>query len=76
MWLSWLEHQLDNRKITGLIPGQGTGPGCGFGPLLRCVWEVTNQYVSLTLVFLSLSFSLHSPLSNKEINILMVKLGH
>ena len=30
---SWIEHQTANRKVTGLIPSQGTRLGCGPGPV-------------------------------------------
>ena len=30
VWLSWLECHPIVHKVTGLIPGQGTHPGCGF----------------------------------------------
>ena len=32
VWLSWLEHCPVNQKFAGLMPGQGTCLGCGFGP--------------------------------------------
>ena len=58
-------HSPTKRKVTGLIPSQGTCLGCGSGPWLGCLREAT-----LTLMFLSLSFSLPSPLykTNKQTN--------
>ena len=46
------------QKAAGLIPGQGTRLGCGFGPQLRCVQETT-----------SLSFPLPPLLSKKKLNL-------
>ena len=28
----WIEHHPGNHRVTGLIPSQGTGLGCGPGP--------------------------------------------
>ena len=53
-------------KGHGFNPGQGTCRCCGFGPQSRCVWEATDQCFFLTLIFLSLAFSLPPLLS--EIN--------
>ena len=55
-------------KVPALIPCQGTCLGCGFGPWLGHVHEAIYRCFSLTLMFLSLSFSLPSPLSRKKIN--------
>ena len=49
-------HCPENRKVTSLIPSQGTCLGCGFGPQLGRVQEATNQCFSLTVMFLYLSF--------------------
>ena len=48
------------RKVTGLIPGQGTCLGCGFGPQLE--WHTRGN----RLTSLSLSFSLPFPFSKKR----------
>ena len=34
--VQWTECWPVNRKVIGLIPGQGTCLGCGPGPQLRC----------------------------------------
>ena len=65
--LSWLERCPTHAKVVGLIPGQGTYLGCRFDPWPKPVSGATEQCFSLTLMFLSLSFSL--PLSLKQINI-------
>ena len=39
-----------NRKVAGLIPSQGTYPGCGFVPQFRGIQEATNQCFSLSLL--------------------------
>ena len=54
-----IEHQPTNLKVAGLIPNQGTCLGCGPGPWLGDMRG--NQ-----LMFLSLSFSLLSPLSKNK----------
>ena len=43
-------------KAMGLIPGQGTYPGCGLNPRLGHVWE-GNQSMFLSHIDISLSFS-------------------
>ena len=48
-------------KVTGLIPGQGTCPGCGFDPQLGYVQE-GNQSMFLSYINISLSFSLSQSL--------------
>ena len=53
----WVERQPANQSITGLIPSQGTYLGCRPGPHWGGAQETT------TLMFLSFSFSLPSPLS-------------
>ena len=70
-WLSFLEHCPVHLKVTGSIPGQGTYLGCKFDPQSGCIWEATNRYFSLTLMFLSLSLSLPSSFSkiNKDISL-------
>ena len=55
-----------NWKVTRLIPGQGTRLGFGPGLQLGRMQEATDQYFSCTLMFLSLSFSLFSPLSKNK----------
>ena len=37
-----------HQKVMGLIPGQGTYPGCGFNPQLEQVLE-SSQLMSLSL---------------------------
>ena len=54
----WIEHWPVNRKVTGSIPSQGTGLLAG-GPSER------QPCMSLTLMFLSLSFSLPHRTSKK-----------
>lgn len=39
----------DGWSITGLTPGQGTYPGCGFHLWREHIWEVTDQCFSLSL---------------------------
>ena len=56
----WIEHQPANQSVTGLIPSQGTCLGCRPGPS----WGCTRG--KHTLMFLSLSFSLPSPLSKNK----------
>ena len=55
------------------FPGQGTGLGCGFGAQLGHMKEATNQCFSLTSIFLSLSFSLPSPLYRINKNFFLKK---
>ena len=64
----WIEHQPVNQKVAGLIPCQSTCLGCGPGPWLGA-WERQTINVSPTLMFLSPSFSLPSPLSKRKKNI-------
>ena len=45
---------------------QGMCLGCRFSPLTGCVEEATDRYFSLTSMFLSISFSLPSPLSKNK----------
>ena len=54
------------RKFTGSIPSQGTHLSCGFSNRSGCIQEETDECFSLTLMFLSLSFSLLSPLSKNK----------
>ena len=54
-------HRSAKQKVAGSIPGQGPCLGCGFGPRLGHIQEATDQYLSLTSMFLSPSFSLPSP---------------
>ena len=58
-WVALLVGVLScTQKFVGLIPGQGTYLGCEFGPFLGHVWEAMDQCFFLTMMFLSLSFSL------------------
>ena len=50
-WLSRLDLCPVDQTVKGLIPGQGTYPGCGFSPPWGHVREVTNQCLSLFLSF-------------------------
>ena len=64
-WVSRLEHPLAHQKTGGLIPGQGTPPGCRFNPkqdACRGNW----------LMFLSLPLCL--PLSLKSINVSLCEI--
>ena len=57
-----VERQPVNQKVTGLIPGQGAGLGCGPDPQLgACERQPIN--VSLTHCCFSPSFSLPSSLN-------------
>ena len=52
-----------DRKLMGLIPGQGTFPGCGFNPRSGHIPESTSECVNkwdnkLMFLFLSLPSSL------------------
>ena len=63
-----VEHHPTKRKVTSGISHQGTCLGSRFGPQSGRVQEATSQCFSLTLLFLSLSFSLPSLFSkNKEV---------
>ena len=62
----WIEHWLANRKATGLIPSQGTCLGGGARSPFGGVREATDRCFSRTSMFLSLSFSLPSPLSKSK----------
>ena len=66
----WIEHRPVNQKVTGSIPSQGTCLGCGLVPQLKACKRQPRALplahsMSPTLMFLSLSFSLSSPLSKK-----------
>ena len=65
-WLNWLPtvHKWKSHRFDS---GQGTCPGCGFGPWSGRVQKATNQCISLTSTFLFLSFSLPSLLSGIHI---------
>ena len=56
-----------HRPIKQPFPGQGTCLGYGFSTKSGCIQEVTNQ------MFLSLSFSLPSPLPKNAINKILKK---
>ena len=47
-------HPID-QKFVGLIPGLGTYPGCTFDSSSGHISQEGSQYLSLTLMFLSLS---------------------
>ena len=55
VWLSWLEHCPINWNVTGLIPSQGTCPGCHFSPQPGHVWEGNH---SMTISHIDVSVSL------------------
>ena len=59
----WFKHQPVNQKVTSSIPSQGTCPGCEV-PSWGCAKG--NQQTPLAPIFLSLSFSLPSPLSKNK----------
>ena len=63
----WVEHQPANQKVTSLILGQGSCLGCRPGPSWGHVRGSQSMFLSHTSMFLSLSFSLPSPLSKKKI---------
>ena len=54
------EHRPVNQRVTSSIPSQGTCLGCGLGP------SRGNRRGNQTLMFLSLSFYLPSPLSKNK----------
>ena len=56
----WIECRPANHRAAGWIPSQGTCLGCGPGSLVR------GMRGNHTLMFLSLSFSLPSPLSRNK----------
>ena len=56
----WIEHQPVNQRVTGSIPSHSTCLVCGHIPIWGCVRG------NHTLMFLSLSFSLPSPLSKNK----------
>ena len=60
VWLSRLEYLPVNKNVVGLIPGQGTGLGCGspIGALMRGNWSMFLSFA------LSLSPSLLLPLKS------------
>ena len=60
----WIEHLPENRKVAGLISGQGTGLGFGPGPQLGAC-ERQPIDVSLTHQHFSPSLSPSLPLSSK-----------
>ena len=54
-WFNWLEYRPGQPKDVGLIPGQGSGLGCGFSPHSGCRQEATDRCFSPSLSpFLSL----------------------
>ena len=63
VWLSRFGYHPANWKVTGSIPGQGTCLGCRFSPRLGHMWKVIDWCFPITSTFLSLSFSLPSPIS-------------
>ena len=60
----WIEHRPVKQRVAGLIPSQGTCLGCGPGPR----WGVCVRG-NHTLMFLSLSVFLPSPLSKNKQNL-------
>ena len=63
----WFELWPVNWKVTGLIPPQGTCLSYRPGPQLPAgMPEATDWCISQMLLFLSLSFSLPSPLSKSK----------
>ena len=62
----WVGGFPTNWKIAGLIHGQGTGQGCRARSPVGGVQEAAAQCSSYTSMFLSLSFSLPSPLSKNK----------
>ena len=63
----WVECRSVNQKVTGSIPSQDTCLGCGPGLQLgACKRQPINVSFSHTSAFLSLSFSLPSPLSKNK----------
>ena len=58
MWFRWLGVVQQSKKVAGSNLSQGTCLGCGLVPNRCVVQEATDQFFSLTLMFLSLSFSL------------------
>ena len=65
----WIERQPMNQRVTGSIPSQGTCLGCKPG-----LWWGMVVSGNHTLMFLSLSFSLPSPLSKNKINTIFNKI--
>ena len=59
----WIEFRPENKRVTGLIPTQGTCLGCGPGAQLG---TRKRQPFSHTSMLLSLSFSLSSPLPKNK----------
>ena len=59
-------HHPSKWKFTGSNPSQGTCMGCRFSPWSGHIREATGQCLSLTLMFLSHTFSLPSPLSENK----------
>ena len=57
-WLSWVECHPVHQKAENVIPSHCTHLGCGFGPWSGRIQNAADQCFSLTLMFLSLSFSL------------------
>ena len=58
----WIERPPSNQRVAGSIPSQGTCLGCRPGP------SEGHMRGNHTLMFLSFSFSLPSPLSKNKIN--------
>ena len=57
-----------NQKVAGSISSQGTCLGFSPGSPVGGVQEAINQCISCALMFLSLFFSLPSPLPKEYIN--------
>ena len=62
----WIECQPANQEAAGSVPSQGTCLGCRPVPNLEASKRQPTRYISHTLMFLSLSFSLLSPLSKNK----------
>ena len=59
----WIECWPLNQKVTSSIPTEGTCLGCGPGGVMQ---EATDQCISCTLMFLSLSISVPHPHSKNK----------
>ena len=70
-WLVWLSGlsaglRTERSQVAGSIPGQGTCLGCRPGPHLGACERQLDQCFSPSSMFLSLLFSLPSPLSENK----------
>ena len=62
----WIERRPANGKIASSIPCQGICLSCGPSPQLGVCKRQLIEYISCTLMFPSLSFSLPSTLSENK----------